>query len=143
VKDDLLLPPLQAILDLHAELLATHGGAPGLRDQGALEAAFARPRQILAYSAEDVTVFDLAAALCVGLCRHHHPFVDGNKRIAFTALGMTLGLNGLYLDVTEREAAQKIIAVSVGEMDEQVFRDWVANNSLELPAPEREVKASP
>jgi len=135
VKDRLLLPPLQAILDLHAELLAAHRGAPGLRDQGAPEAALARPRQILAYSTEGATVFALAAALCISLCRHHHPFIDGNKRIAFAALGMTLGLNGLYLDATEREAAEKIIALAAGKMDEQSFRDWVADNSFELREP--------
>ena len=79
------LPPIKAIIDLHAEALEEHGGAPGLRDKGALEAALARPRQILAYSEESVTVFDLAAALCVGICRNH-PFVDGNKRAGFLAL---------------------------------------------------------
>jgi death on curing protein len=133
VRDDIVIPPLQAILDLHAELLAAHGGASGLHDQGALEAVLARPLQVLAYTDENATVFDLAAALCVSLCRHHHPFVDGNKRIAFTAMGMTLGLNGLYLDVTEREAAEKVIAVSAGEMNEPAFRDWVADNSFALP----------
>lgn len=137
MRDDIILPPLQAILDLHAELLAAHGGSPGLRDQGGLEAALARPKQMLAYAAEPVTVFDLAAALCVSLGRHHHPFVDGNKRIAFAALGMTLGLNGLYLDVTEREAAEKVISVCDGGMDERSFRDWAASNSFELSEPHR------
>lgn len=92
---------------------------------------------MLAYAAEPVTVFDLAAALCVSLGRHHHPFVDGNKRIAFAALGMTLGLNGLYLDVTEREAAEKVISVCDGGMDERSFRDWAASNSFELSEPHR------
>lgn len=138
MKDSIVFPPLQAILDIHAELLATHGGAPGLCDQGALEAALARPRQILAYATEDVTVFDLVAALCVSLCRHQHPFIDGNKRIAFAALGMTLGLNGLYLDVKEREAAEIVRAIAAGEMDERAFREWVADNSFELPDPRSE-----
>ena len=84
-------PPLQAVLDLHAELLAEHGGAPGIRDLGALEASLARPYQLLAYGDERLTVFDLAAAVCASICRNH-PFVDGNKRAAFVALGLCLGL---------------------------------------------------
>lgn len=134
MREDALLPPLKAILDLHAELLAEWGGAAGIRDMGALEAALARPEHIRAYSADPITVFDLAAALCASICRHHHhPFVDGNKRTAFAALGVTLGLNGLYLDVAEREAAEKVTALAAGEMGEQAFRDCVANNSFELP----------
>lgn len=124
------LPPIEAIIDLHAEALEEHGGAPGLRDKGALEAALARPRQILAYSEESVTVFDLAAALCVGICRSH-PFVDGNKRAGFLALLVTLGLNGLALDAAEREVAAKVTAAASGELDEADFRDWVAGNSHE------------
>lgn len=124
------LPPIEAIIDLHVEALEEHGGAPGLRDKGALEAALARPRQILAYSEESVTVFDLAAALCVGICRNH-PFVDGNKRAGFLALLVTLGLNGLALDAAEREAAAKVTAAASGELDEADFRDWVARNSHE------------
>lgn len=133
MKDDFVLPPRQAILDQHAELLAAHGGSPGLRDLGGLEAALARPGQILAYDDGHVTVFDLAAALCVGICRHRHPFVNGNKRAAFAALGMTLGMNGLYLDATERAAFDMVKSVADGKMSEQSFRDWVASNSFELP----------
>ncbi|HEX7390813.1 MAG TPA: type II toxin-antitoxin system death-on-curing family toxin [Acidiphilium sp.] len=132
MREHVLLPPLKAILDLHAELLAEWGGAAGIRDMDALEAALARPQHILAYSADPITVFDLAAALCASICRHHHPFVDGNKRTAFAALGVTLGLNGLYLDVAEREAAEKMTALAAGGMGEQAFRDWVADNSFEL-----------
>lgn len=99
---------------------------------GALEAALARPQHVHAYAAGPVTVFDLAAALCASICRHHHPFVDANKRTAFAVLGVTLGLNGLYLDVTEREAAAKVTALAAGEISEQSFRNWVAGNSFEL-----------
>ena len=126
------LPPIEAIIDLHAEALEEHGGAPGLRDKGALEAALARPRLILAYSEKPVTVFDLAAALCVGI-RRNHPFVDGNKRAGFLALLVTLGLNDLELDVAEREAAAKVTAAASGELGEADFRDWVAQNSHEVP----------
>jgi death on curing protein len=122
-----VFPPIEAIIDIHAELLAEHGGAAGLRDRGGLESSLARGRQILAY-ADGSTVCDLAAAICVSLCRNH-PFVDGNKRTAFAALGMTLGLNGLALDVSEREATRVMLAVAAGKMDEATFRAWVTTNA--------------
>ncbi|WP_044563946.1 type II toxin-antitoxin system death-on-curing family toxin [Azospirillum sp. B4] len=126
----LVLPPIEAIIDLHTELLAEHGGAPGLRDRGALEASLARAHQIIAYAESSVTVFDLAAAVCVSILRHH-PFVDGNKRAGFVALGTTLILNGLFLDVSERQAADVIQSVAAGELSEEAFRRWVADNSVE------------
>jgi death-on-curing protein len=124
-------PPLRALLDLHDELLAEHGGAPGLRDAGALEASLARPYQLIAYGDDTLTIFDLAAALCASICRNH-PFVDGNKRAAFVALGVTLGLNGFELDTTEREAADRILTLAAGTQSEAEFRDWVADHSYSI-----------
>lgn len=124
-----VFPPIEAIIDLHAELLAEHGGVPGLRDRGALEASLARA-QIIAYADGHVTVFDLAAAVCVSILRNH-PFVDGNKRAGFVALGMILHMNGLHLDVSEREAADMILSVAARERSEDAFRQWVADNSFE------------
>lgn len=124
-------PPIQAAIDLHAELLAEHGGAGGLRDMGALEASLARPFQLLAYADENLTVFDLAAAVCASICRNR-PFVDGNKRAAFVTLGLVLMLNGFALDVTEHEAADRVLALAAGTLGEVEFRIWVADNSYEL-----------
>jgi death-on-curing protein len=121
-------PPLRALLDLHDELLAEHGGAPGLRDAGALESSLARPYQLTASGNDTLTIFDLAAALCASICRNH-PFVDGNKRAAFVTLGVTLGLNGFELDTTEREAADRILTLAAGTQSEAEFRDWVADHS--------------
>lgn len=128
-------PPLQAVLDLHGELLVEHGGAPGMRDFGALEASLARPYQLVAYGDDRVTIFDLAAAVCVSVCRNH-PFVDGNKRAAFVTLGLCLGLNGFELDAAEREAADMILALAAGTLREESFRDWVAGHSYDLGDPE-------
>ena len=124
-------PPLQAVLDLHGELLAEHGGAPGIRDLGALEASLARPFQIIAYGDERLTIFDLAAAVCASICRNH-PFVDGNERAAFVALGLVLGLNGFELDAAEREAADTILALAARTLTEEKFRDWVADHAYDV-----------
>ncbi|WP_452009706.1 type II toxin-antitoxin system death-on-curing family toxin [Azospirillum largimobile] len=122
---------MQAVLDLHGELLAEHGGAPGIRDLGALEASLARPYQLIAYGDELLTIFDLAAAACASVCRNH-PFVDGNKRAAFVTLGLILGLNGFELDASEREAADVILALAAGQMEEAAFRNWVADHSYDI-----------
>jgi len=124
-------PPLQAILDMHGELLVEHGGAPGMRDLGALEASLARPYQLIAYGDERLTIFDLAAAVCASICRNH-PFVDGNKRAAFVGLGLVLGLNGFELDAAEREAADMVLALAAGTLTEETFRDWVAHHAYEV-----------
>jgi len=123
--------PLRALLDLHDELLVEHGGAPGLRDAGALESSLARPYQLIADGDKTLMIFDLAAALCASICRNH-PFVDGNKRAAFVALGVTLGLNGFELDTTEREAADRILTLAAGTQSEAEFRDWVADHSYAI-----------
>ena len=65
-------------LALHDRLLALHGGAAGLRDDGLLQSALARPQQHFAY-AETTDIIDMAAAYTAGIVRNH-PFVDGNKR---------------------------------------------------------------
>ena len=122
-----VFPPIEAIIDIHAEVLEAHGGAPGLRDRGALEASLARARQVLAYDGK-TSVSDLAAAICIGICRNH-PFVDGNKRVAFAALGIMLGLIGLALDTTERDATRVIYKLAAGRLSETKFRAWVQANT--------------
>lgn len=123
------------MLDLHGELLAEHGGAPGIRDLGALEASLALPYQLIAYGDGRLSIFDLAAAVCVSICRNH-PFVDGNERAAFVGLGLVLGLNGFELDAAEREAADTIPALAAGTLTEEAFRDWVADHAYDIGEPE-------
>lgn len=122
--------PLQAVLELHDEQLAKHGGAAGLRDSGALEAALARPQTLLGYEPE-ATVFRLAAAYAYGMTRNH-AFVDGNKRIALITAGTFLALNGWYLDATERETVKVMLAVSARDMAEEEFVAWLEARSLKL-----------
>jgi death-on-curing protein len=121
-------PPIEALIDLQRELTSEHGGAAGLRDRGALEASLARPRQLMAYGDASVTVIDLAVAVCFGIIRNH-PFVDGNKRAGFCALGLIMGLNNLCLDVSEHEATSTILALAASDLNEGMFRAWVAAHS--------------
>ncbi len=100
-----------------------HGGLIGLRDEDALEAALARPRQRWAYDpGSDLP--RLAAAYTFGICSGH-PFRDGNKRISFLTAVIFLGLNGLDLVAPEKEVATKMWALAAGELDEEAIAKWL------------------
>jgi death-on-curing protein len=116
----------RALVLLHDESLAEHGGSSGLRDAGLLEAALARPRHLAAYGTPDLA--DLAAGYGVGLARNH-PFVDGNKRAAFLAVGMFLRLNGYRLTSTQADATLTMLAVAAGDIDEPMFAAWIREHA--------------
>jgi death on curing protein len=117
----------RALVLLHDESLAEHGGAPGLRDEGLLESALARPLNLAAYGSPDIT--DLAAAYGLGLAKNH-AFVDGNKRAAFLAVGLFLALNGHRLIASQAEATLTMLAVAAGQMDESAFALWLRRHSV-------------
>ena len=112
----------RALLLLHDESLAQHGGASGIRDDGLLESALARPENLLAYGSPDIV--ELAASYAYGLAKNH-PFVDGNKRAAFLATGLFLALNGQRLVVAQAEAAVMVLDLAAGEITEAAFADWL------------------
>src|SRR5262245_50766731 len=86
-----------AIQDL---LIREHGGAPGIRDAGLLASALARPRHLSFYLRKNL--FELAAAYSAAIVRNH-PFIDGNKRVAFAAAYVFLRDNGYELVADESE----------------------------------------
>ena len=115
-----------ALLMLHGESLADHGGASGIRDEGLFDSALARPLNLLAYGSPDYA--ELAAAYGLGLAKNH-PFIDGNKRIAFIAAALFLGLNGYRLIASQVDAADTMLGVAAGEMDEATFAEWIRRQS--------------
>ncbi|WP_287127542.1 type II toxin-antitoxin system death-on-curing family toxin [Candidatus Cyanaurora vandensis] len=113
----------KALILLHTESLVEHGGLEGLRDEGLLESALARPQNLLAY--QKVTdPAQLAAAYGVGIVRNH-PFIDGNKRVAFLSVGVFLRLNSHRLVVGKVEATQVMLDLAVGELSEEAFTRWL------------------
>ena len=122
----------RAILLLHAESLAEHGGPEGLRDEGLLESALGRPRNISAYQPE-ADIAALAAGYGWGIA-HNHPFVDGNKRAAFLAMGLFLRLNGFRLVADKADATRTMMGVAAGEIDEAVFGDWIRTHIAAVAA---------
>ncbi|MGQ0660946.1 type II toxin-antitoxin system death-on-curing family toxin [Sphingosinicella sp.] len=105
----------------HAEQLAEHGGGEGVRDEGLLESAMARPLNLAAYGGPDAA--ELAAAYAFGLARNH-PFVDGNKRTAAVVSETFLVLNGRALEATDAEVVVAFLALAAGELSEAELADW-------------------
>ena len=120
----------RALLLLHRESLAQFGGASGLRDEGLLDSALARPVNKHAY--EGCTDFAvLAAAYGFALARSH-AFVDGNKRVAFLAVGVFLAINAHGLSATPLEAIDAMLALASGDMDEAAFAEWIRDHLREV-----------
>ncbi|MDQ3060579.1 MAG: type II toxin-antitoxin system death-on-curing family toxin [Pseudomonadota bacterium] len=121
----------KALLLLHGESLAEHGGLAGLRDEGLLDSALNRPLHLQAYAnagaAPDVAA--LAASYTVGLAKNH-PFMDGNKRAAFLATGLFLYLNGYRLNASQADATITILAVASGELSESNFAAWLRRHAV-------------
>ena len=111
---------------VHEEQLAEHGGAAGTRDEGLLESALARPRNLAAYGEADAAA--LAAAYGFGVARNH-PFIDGNKRTAFVAVELFLDLNGFELVADDAACVLTMLAVAAGQMDEVTFARWLTQHS--------------
>jgi death-on-curing protein len=114
------------VLDIHAEQLALFGGPEGIRDRDLLESALARA--ISKFGDGETDLSALAAAYAFGVARNH-PFVDGNKRAAFAAMIVFLGLNGLELRAQPEQATAVILALAAGEIDESTLARWIADNT--------------
>ena len=112
----------RALLLLHDQSLAEHGGESGIRDHGLLESALARPENLAAYGQPDLA--ELAASYAYGLAKNH-PFIDGNKRAAFLEVGLFLALNGHRLVVAQAEATVMVLDFAACEITEEAFSNWL------------------
>ncbi|HWA62712.1 MAG TPA: type II toxin-antitoxin system death-on-curing family toxin [Caulobacteraceae bacterium] len=117
----------QALLVLHARTLGLHGGRSGVRDEGLLDSALARPVNRFLYDDID-DLAELAAVYAMALSANH-PFVDGNKRVAFLALGLFLRVNGLELTADPADAARVMFAVAAGTLDQSALTAWIRTHA--------------
>ncbi len=118
-----------AILFIHDRLLNEFGGARGLRDEGALLAAVARPKATFGGQDLHPGVFEKAAVLLESLCQNH-PFVDGNKRVAYTAAGLFLQENGWALDAETDDAVAFMFETASGKHPKDEIRIWIENHAV-------------
>ena len=113
----------ELVLLLHEDIIAETGGAAGVRDEGLLDSALARPLNRHAY--EGVTdIVELAATYAVAIASNH-PFIDGNKRSAFMALGLFLEENGFQLTAEPGDATDTMMAVARGETTIEALAIWL------------------
>ena len=111
------------VLAIHDEQLAEHGGASGLRDEGLLDAALARPLNVFHYD-PNANVSRLAAAYALGLAKNH-PFMDGNKRLSFTVTETFLLLNGHRLAALDADCLHVWLAMASGTLGDEEFIAWL------------------
>ena len=116
---------VEILIDLHAEQLALFGGPDGIRDQGMLESAPGRP--INKFTCGETDLAALAAAYAFGIARNH-PFVDGNKRAAFGAIIVFLGLNDIDFLAPPESATAMILSLAAGEVNEEGLTRWIRDN---------------
>ena len=114
------------VLAIHEAQLAEHGGMVGIRDEGLLASALARPRNVQAYGEAPDTAA-LAAAYAFGLCRNH-PFLDGNKRTAFVVMELFLDLNGRNLTAEDADCISTMEALASGKLAEKTFAGWLRDH---------------
>lgn len=119
-------------LALHDRQLSEHGGGEGVRDEGLLESALARPQQLFAYGNPPPDLAALAASLTYGLARNH-PFVDGNKRTAAVACELFLALNGATLQAGNAELYPVYLSLAEGSLAENELADWLRPRVLIQP----------
>ena len=118
----------------HAEQLAEFGGLAGLRDEGALESALARPLNLAAY--EKPSLFELAASYAFGIARNH-PFVDGNKRTALVASFAFLELNGVTINAKEEDAVVAFVGLAAGKLSQNDLALWLESHAMKKIRPRK------
>lgn len=112
---------------LHDRQIAEHGGSSGVRDESLLLSALARPQQLYAYGDPAPDLADLAASLAFGIAKNH-PFVDGNKRTAYTSCETFLNLNEVELEASIEEKYVTILALAEGRFKESEYAAWLRSH---------------
>lgn len=114
----------ETVIAIHHRQISEHGGSEGLRDEGLLASALARPQNVLAYAQPPPDLAALAAAYAYGIARNH-PFVDGNKRTALVAARTFLLLNGVNLEANQDEKYLTFLQLAQGTLTEEQLADWI------------------
>ena len=124
---------IEEVLLLHARLIQRTGGSGGVHDMGLLESALGRPKAT--FGGQDLypDLWSKAAALMQSLIKNH-PFVDGNKRTALTAVGLFLELNGYVLTASNAEAVDFALQAAVGDADVEEMMVWLRAHSQASPS---------
>ncbi|MCL4511740.1 MAG: type II toxin-antitoxin system death-on-curing family toxin [Bacteroidetes bacterium] len=123
--------PEELVLTIHADLLQRYGGQHGLRDRNLLESALAQPRVTIGGKFAHKTNFDKAAAYGYHVCKNH-PFIDGNKRVAFVLMDVFLQRNGWEIVAHEEDAYSVMIDLASGKLSKTQLASWLKKHSSKL-----------
>lgn len=107
----------------HKRQLAEHGGTDGIRDEGLLDSALARPQNVFAYG-DNPDIADLAAAYAFGIAKNH-AFLDGNKRTALVVAVSFLNRNGSDFDAPLPEVYTQFLGLAEGSVSEEELAAWL------------------
>jgi death on curing protein len=119
------------VLALHRSAILRHGGAEGVRDEGAVESAVAQPQMAFGGVEMYSDISEKAAALGYSLVCNH-PFVDGNKRTGYVAMETFLVLNGFELTATIDDVEQTMLKLAAGELSREELVAWIRRNLATL-----------
>jgi death on curing protein len=120
---------LEKALVAHDIMLAQHGGLAGVRDEGLLESALAKPQNRFAY--ESPSIPEMAASYAAGIILNH-PFLDGNKRTGFFLAAAFLELNGYDFLADEAVVVERTLALAAGAIGENDYANWLKKNSRKV-----------
>lgn len=120
----------ESVLAIHNRQIAEHGGSDGVRDEGLLSSALARPQNLLAYT-DDADIAALAGAYAFGIAKNH-PFIDGNKRTALVVTRTFLKANGYDLKATQEEKYITFLSLADGSLSEDELVEWIRSHLAEL-----------
>jgi death-on-curing protein len=120
----------RAVLALHSEQLAEHGGSDGIRDESLLDSALAKPKNVFAYG-DAPDLFRLAASYAYGIARNH-ALVDGNKRTALVVSVLFLNRNGWDVEASKEDEYFTFLHVADGSLSEEDLAAWFTTHAVHL-----------
>ena len=123
--------PKDIILFFHEQLVKIYGGSSGIRDENLLDSALEQPKATYQGEYLHDSLLKMAAAYGYHLC-NNHPFIDGNKRIAFVAMDTFLQKNNLEITASEKEAYKMMIQVASGKLSKEELTLWLENNTSSI-----------
>ncbi len=118
---------IKQVKAIHQQQILSFGGSSGILDEGKLESAVFRARNLFNYNKE-ATIYDLAASIGWGIA-NNHAFVDGNKRTAFVVMAVFLQINGIVLIASEVDVVNIMLAVASSQISQEQLSDWLRESS--------------
>jgi death-on-curing protein len=125
--------PDEIVPTIHHDQIRRYGGEFGIRDKGLLASALAQPKMTVGGNYFHKSIFEKAAAYGFHICRNH-PFVDGNKRVAFILAVLFLDRNSWEFNASEEESYSAMISLADGKMTKPQLASWLKEHSAKRPA---------